>query len=469
MKKSYKELLTNTVVFAVSSILSKVLLMLLLPVYTNTLTPEQYGTIELATNLSLLLIPFVSFAIQDAVFRFTVDNSIDRLIVFKTSFWVLSFGGLLLGVCSIVLYFYEPLRIWRWWFWCFSVLSMFRSALCLYTKGTEHTTVFAIDGIVYNLILAVTNIVLLCFFKLRIEGYFSALIIAQSFSIIYLLWNVEKPSFRELIKLPIDSEIAKIMLLYSAPLVLNSISWNLAHTVDRIMLESMRTKADVGIYSVASKIPSLISTIMSIFIQAWSISAIRSYGDKDGKDFYSSVFQYVEMMLVLVTIFVLLINNHVVVLLFGSEFRQAVMYTPILMIATSTLFYSNYFGPIFSSVKKSKLLMQTTLTGTVINVVLNYLLIARWGIYGATAATLASNTVISFLRMYLARKIYPFKVDWFILAVGWGLIIFSCCSAMMAGEKAEVYILCALIFAVIIYRKELKVIISQILHKLKRV
>ena len=467
MKRSYKELLSNTAVFAVSNVLSKLLLMLLLPIYTNQLTTEQYGVVELATNISYLVIPFASLAIQDAVFRFTVDNSIEARLVYKNAFWVLAMGVLILLAGSAMVFFYVPLRQWRWWFWGFSTLSMYRNAMSLYAKGTDRTKTFAIDGVLYNAVLAAANIILLCGFKLKVEGYFSAMLIAQGCSILYLYLNVDKPTIGYVFELPLDTDSLRRMLLYSAPLILNSISWSLTHTVDRVMLEAMRSTGDVGIYSAASKIPSLISTVMNIFIQAWTISAIRNFEDGEGKKFYAQVFHYAQMLLVFVTLGVLLINNRIVVMLFGGDFKQAVRYTPVLMLATSALFYSNYFGPVFSSVQKSKVLMLTTLAGMLVNALLNYVFIMYWGIFGACLATLISNVVVSVSRIVLAKRIYTFEIDWALFTLGWLLLLAAFFATLFAGGLAEVILLGIIALALLFYRKNLGGMVQLIKQRIK--
>ena len=467
MKKNYKELLSNTAVFAISNLLSKILLMLLLPIYTGELTTEQYGVVELATNISLLIIPFVSLAIQDAVFRYTVDKSLNRNTVFKNAFWILVLGTSILLIISSFLFLYDPLCDWRWWFWGFASLNMIRSTLCLYAKGTDKTKVFAIDSILYNGFLAVNNIVFLVFLGYKIEGYFLSIIISQVISIGYILYNVEKPNLKEIFTFPLDNDSIIKMLRYSTPLVLNSISWNLAHTTDRLMLDSMRNTSDVGIYSAASKIPSLISTVMNIFVQAWTISAIRNFTDKEAEKFYEKVFQFVQVLLVIVTLGIMMVNNRILVILLGDDFKIAIKYTPILMMATSVLFYSNFIGPVFSSVQKSKSLMYTTLIGTIFNVILNYYLICNIGILGACIATFISNTIVSVLRMILARKIFYFYVDWFRFLIGWLFIICACIATMNFENYSELIILGLIFCYLVINKKNLKDLVNQIMKSVR--
>ena len=70
----YKELASNTAIFAISNIISKIVLSCLLPIYVRVLTTNEYGTAELLTTVSSLVVPVFSLAIQDAMFRFGLKD-----------------------------------------------------------------------------------------------------------------------------------------------------------------------------------------------------------------------------------------------------------------------------------------------------------------------------------------------------------------------------------------------------------
>ena len=83
MKSKYKDLAHNTAIFAVSSILSKILLALLLPLYTHVLTPAEFGTAEIITTISSLIVPLCSLSISESVYRFAMDKKKDCREVLK--------------------------------------------------------------------------------------------------------------------------------------------------------------------------------------------------------------------------------------------------------------------------------------------------------------------------------------------------------------------------------------------------
>ena len=92
MNKKYMKLFSNTAIFAISNALSKIILSLLLPLYTRTMTTGEYGTVELITTLSQLLYPALSLSIQDSAFRFAMDRKKKAEQVLKNSLLVVLAG-----------------------------------------------------------------------------------------------------------------------------------------------------------------------------------------------------------------------------------------------------------------------------------------------------------------------------------------------------------------------------------------
>ena len=68
-----KTLLKNTVIISIGTICTKLITFLLLPLYTSVLTTEEYGIVDLLNTLSLLLIPIITFQMEQAVFRELIE------------------------------------------------------------------------------------------------------------------------------------------------------------------------------------------------------------------------------------------------------------------------------------------------------------------------------------------------------------------------------------------------------------
>ena len=74
MNDKYKALFKDTIIFAIGNLGSKMILFFLVPLYTNYLTTEEYGTADLIFTVAQLVVPVVSLTIYDAVIRFGLDK-----------------------------------------------------------------------------------------------------------------------------------------------------------------------------------------------------------------------------------------------------------------------------------------------------------------------------------------------------------------------------------------------------------
>ena len=95
----YRRLLSNTVLFSVSTFGSKILLFLLTPFYTSILTDAEYGVTDLIIQTGNVLIPLVSMGIINAVLRFGLDETTDLKGLFTTGLVVILVGEGVLALC----------------------------------------------------------------------------------------------------------------------------------------------------------------------------------------------------------------------------------------------------------------------------------------------------------------------------------------------------------------------------------
>ena len=137
----------------------------------------------------------------------------------------------------------------------------------------------------YSLLTCGASCLFLIVFKQGIAGYFNALIIANIVSIIFL--GIACGIWKDIIYTKLDMNLMRQMLTFSIPLIFNAVSWWVANSSDRLMLNYFTGAGDVGLYSVAAKIPSIITSITSIFNQAWMISSVTEYDSNNESTFFS--------------------------------------------------------------------------------------------------------------------------------------------------------------------------------------
>ena len=202
------------------------------------------------------------------------------------------------------------------------------------------------------------------------------------------------------------------MILFSSPLILNNVSWWVIQSSDKVMVEAMVSAAALGIYTAAAKIPALINVMVTIFQQAWGISAVKEYESSNDRDYYSTVLRFLFLFIAGACIFFVSIMkvfmNHYV----GKDFLDAWHYVPLLLVSAVFAGVAGYFGSMYSALKKSVNNMLSTATAAAVNILFNFLLIPSMGIWGAVIGTLIAYITIAFFRLFDVKRFVDIDIKW---------------------------------------------------------
>lgn len=402
MNDKYKSLAKNTIIFAIGSIGSRLILFLLVPLYTNCMSADEYGIADMVFTVGQVLIPFLSAGIFSAVIRFGISKETRYQDVLRNSLIVVTIGSMVMIAITPLVGLYKTLSDWKWFLCAYVITDLFVSVELNYLKAKEQNKKYTAIGLTRTLVLALANILLLLILKTGVKGYLLSTIIASICAIVCV--TIFGDLLIDLKESERNTILLKEMLLYSAPLILNGISWWVIHSSDKIMIEYMIDAAALGIYAVAGKIPSVINVIVSIFSQAWDISSIKEVENTKDTLFFDNVFGLYSFMVFLVTIMATTFTKIFMQIYVGAEFRSAWIFVPLLLVSAAYGAIGSFFASFFGALKKSKLSMWSTLLGAVINIILNLVFIPLIGIWGAITGTVVSYAIISLFRMFAVLR-----------------------------------------------------------------
>ena len=277
----------DTLIFSLGSFGSKIILFFMVPLYTNYLTTEEYGTADLVFTVAQFLTPIMSVVIHDAIIRYGLSNDFKREDVLRVGYYIIGVDILVAIALGPVVGLYKPLTQWKWYLSVYAVISIVDSIQFNYLKVCGKNRLYAVLSVLKTACMASLNVLLLAIKHIGVRGYLLANILALLLT--NLLVFVLGKYASELKRSEHDSKLLKEMLWYSAPLILNNISWWVIQSSDKVMIEYILGPAMLGLYTVAAKIPALINVVISIFSQAWGISSITEYEDSNDSTFYSTV------------------------------------------------------------------------------------------------------------------------------------------------------------------------------------
>lgn len=396
MANRYERLMGNTLVFAVGSFSSKLLVLLMMRYYTGILAPEQYSAADRVVTTANLLMPFVMLSINEAVIRFGMDKAERRSDVFTVGLKTVLAGFLVFLFVSPVLLFVELLSPYVALISVYVLFGMLKSVTAQFVRSIGLVRLFVIDGFISTATTILFNILFLSVFSWGVEGYVLATVVSNAVSVTGLfliarLWCFFKPK-RKLKRLRAE------MLRYCVPLIPTTMFWWITNVSDRYVVTWFCGEAANGIYAVACKLPSLLTIVSSIFYQAWQISAVSEKDDRDAARFYSNVYEYYSTALFLAASGLLMLLRPITSVLYAPAYYESWRYAPFLVMSEVFSSLVTFLGSFYMVRKKSGTVPVAIFTGAVLNLGLNFILIPK---YGPLAA--AFTTFVSYLAAFFVR------------------------------------------------------------------
>lgn len=412
MKKKYNSLIKNIGLFTIGSIGSKIITFLLLPLYTSILNTSDYGKVDLIQTTAQLLIPILLLSIQDATLRFSMDPKYKKEDVLSTTININIKGSLILIIGLIIAYslniFDYTIEYFIFLFLAF-ILGSLNNCFNLYLKAKDKASVIAISGILCTIVTCLANILLLVTFKCGIMGYMISIVLGLLIQMLYQLIYGEIYKDFHIKKY---NDLSKEMTTYSAPLIANSVAWWVNNASDRYIIKAISGIAANGIYAVAYKIPTILTTFQGIFYNAWSISAISEFDKDDSDGFIGNNYMIYSFLSIIVCSVLLLLNIPIAKILYSNEFYNAWTCVPFLLVGTVFNGISQLEGSLFAATKKTKEVSKTTVIGALINIIFNLIFISWWGIIGAAFATMIGYLITWILRSVKLSSFIKMKVNW---------------------------------------------------------
>ncbi len=401
MNSRIKYLLKNTSLFALSEVASKIINFVLVPLYTYVLTKEQYGTADLVFTFASLFSPLIMFNLGEALMRFLLDKETDDSKIRHIEFLTIGFGFIVSLIFIPIIAVLPGVGEYNIFMYLYMTFYAFQQVTVAYIRGKEKLMLYAVCNIINTLLTASLNILFLVELKLGIEGYLMAYTLAYAITGILAFFSGDQLKNYE--RKPIDKTLAKQMILFSLAVIPNSMMWWIINSSDRLMVSYISGMDENGLLTVAYKIPSLLTTLSFVLMQAWKYSAINEKDSKDKTEFNNKIL-YLFFRTMLLISAVLLIFNKMIVRIYSTEYFDSWQASSYLMFGNVFLAAATFFGTSYYVEKKMRGNLLSVVIGAVVNIIFNFLLIPYFGATGATMAAAICYVVIMIYRYVDTQK-----------------------------------------------------------------
>lgn len=417
MYKEIKNLAKHGSIYTLGIILGRIVSFVMIPVYTNYLTPADYGLLQMLTLTIDVISTLFGLGMGSAVLRSyqsaeTPDEK--RTVMSSALLGSISLMGIVAAVCIVLSPSLSNLIFGKddnSFYFQIMFLSMFFAGgielPMIFLRANLRSVKFVTISMIKLAVQLGLNILFLVVMGMGVKGIMYSSLISSAGFALYLTVSMfgevgikfAKAKYRE-------------MLVFGAPLIISDLSVFALTYADRYFLNYMADLAVVGIYSMSYTFGMILSVLVNgPFMAVWGTEMFRYGKQPDGKAIFAKVLLYYLLVSLTISLGLTLLTKDVLRIMADEQYWSAYKYVPFISLSyvLNGVIYIAGGGILISG--KTKYRALSTFMAMVFNLVLNFLLIPSMGAYGAAIATIAAFVMRLVIDVYYSQKLFPISYD----------------------------------------------------------
>lgn len=404
------ELAKNTAILTFGKLCTQCISFFLLPLYTAILSTEDYGIFDLLVTYATLLLPLVNWQLDQGLFRFMLDyrnNKEEQSKLFST----LLIASILQCVAYSAIYIaIEPfLKIQNPYFLLLYVVFHVLTALMLqFVRGLGQSIKYTVASFISAASTTVMNVIALVLFRMGLQGLLLSTILAQVFTLLYLIFASKCWTFfsAKYIQIETFKRISK----YSLPLIPNNLAWWVVNASDRTIVSHFLGTAVNGIYSVANKFPNVFIQFYNILNLSWTETVSLHYQDEDRDEFLTETMTSLFKLFAAACFGIVACMPFVFPVLVNQKYSKGYNQVLILMYAMLFRVLVGLYSCVYVAQKDAKKIAYTSISAAVINIVVHLVLLKWIGLYAASISTLVAFGSMFIIRYFDVNKTVHMRI-----------------------------------------------------------
>ncbi len=414
MSQYLRRLATTGAAYTASSVLSKLIAVALLPVYTRYLTPADYGAAEVLFAGVVSASIVVRLGAIEALLRFyyEADEDSDRVVAtsFAAIFWAATAGALIAlpfagQISDALIKTHDPglVRIAIGGLW---VLTLFEYLMTLF-RLEERARAYFVTTIANVLLTIPVTVVLVVGGD---EGARGLLIGSYATGAVFVIGLIAV--HRRRLSLRVDRPLLGRLMRFGFPTMPAELSLYSLNFIDRVILVRYAGLAEAGLYALAVKFAQAVNVLVRGFQLAWPPLAYSIRDDDEARRAYALIVTWFVAGCTFVVTGMWLLSRWIVRALAAPDFFGS--YKAIGLISTGVTLYALYMVlvVILGRTGRTGFNFPATAAATVTNVALNLALVPSLGIVGAGLALVASYVVVLVLMYAFTQRLFAVPYEW---------------------------------------------------------
>lgn len=433
MLRYAKRLASESLIYGVSGVISRLLFVFLVPVYTRVFSPEEYGEMGLVLTGMAVVSIFAALALDNAAHRWfwESEHTEDRQTTMSSWAWchLLVASGFALLLTATAPLLAErlldrrgaaPLIVLSAWALPLTVFSSVVTNWFRLQRRAWATVLFTIATSVSSVGFA---LLLVVHWRRGVRGVFEGQLlsaaVASAVALVVMRGWLDPRRVR----------LARLleMLRYGLPLIPAAVAFWAVALLDRWFVQHYTSTAEVGLYQVGAAVAGVVALGTTAFQQAWGPFALSIHRDADARRFYATALLLYLWVACAGATAVSLFAPEILHVFTTSAYTGAAGVVGLLAFGyvMMGLSYVASVGP--SIVRLTAPIGIAATAAAVANVALNFLLVPRLGKQGAALATLVAQGVVPVYLFWRGQKRYPipyrFGAAFMIVAASGGVVL----------------------------------------------
>jgi O-antigen/teichoic acid export membrane protein len=385
-------------------------------VYARYFRPADLGHLALLLGTEAFATQVLCFGMTQDFFRsyFDDDDLERRRLITGTTLWFLVAVNLVFVLATV------PFATWYagligipdvrlvYLVLVLTALDTVDNVPFLIMKATKRSKQFVIVKWVAGLTQFFAIVTLVAVFELGLFGAMIGWVIGTALQtvIYFTLLRGHVPmsfSFAEL----------KPMLALGVPMVFNALGTKILINADRFFLNYYHGPREVGLYELASKFASVLPVLITNpFSLIWPAMRFQVMKDEDADEYYALVLTYLVFLSCYFGLGVAVLVPDMIHVMLREEYWPATAVVPLFVLYYLLVATGKGVNVGLMTEKKAYWNPIIVASAAGVNIVLNFVLIPRWGMVGAGWATVIAYLFMNWFRWYMSVKYHPVAYEW---------------------------------------------------------
>lgn len=392
------QIFKNAINYSIGNYSSKLIAILIFPIIVTYLGLENTGKLDLIISTVMVLTIVFSLQIGDAIYRWFNSQSLkEKQISFSNGIVIVMIMILLISILYVFAYYFYPypkelLSV----SYLILVSQIIYSVFLQIVRGVGNVTRFTIVGIIKSVVFTTTSLLAVVFTENKLYNTLLALLGSNIICIIFSAWGLNFAIYFK--RHFIDVFNARKLVNYSAPLILNALSWISFFTINKYVILSYLDLSDNGIFAVAEKLSSGVFFLGMFYYYSVQDHCLSSLNFEKEHSFFRK--HIVKVALISIgSIVMVILGSWIVIPVFFPDLVASLKYLPWLAAANLFIILAGYFGILYNYKKQTFSMALTSFIGVVISVVLSLSLVSTFAVYGVCISILIGAIFVFIARL----------------------------------------------------------------------